>query len=140
MARGSDSFTVWREGEADGAERKIWRGRGWLELGFHNDGSYSLSLGRPDICELETETITLHPPHHGPIDAHWPLLVLKEQGQAERHTDLHPGKGRRLTPSCGEIEDCRLPFEVILSKKEETATQVEATAPAFRRLGLVVRA
>lgn len=130
---------VWREGETDGAERKV-EASGFLELGLHNNGSYSLSLGRPDLCELKTETSILHPPHHGSIDAHGPLLVLKEQGQAERHTDLHPGNGRRLTPSCGKIEYCRLPFEVILSKKEETATQAEATAPAFRRCGLGVRA
>jgi hypothetical protein len=75
-------------------------------------------LGRPDLCELKTETVTIHPPHHGPINTHWPLLVVKKQGQAEHHTDLHRGKGRRLTPSCGEIEDRRLPLEVILSKKE----------------------
>jgi hypothetical protein len=75
-------------------------------------------LGRPDLCELETETVTIHPLHHGPINTHWPLLVVKEQGQAERRADLHLGKGRRLTPSCGEIEERRLPLEVILSKKE----------------------
>jgi hypothetical protein len=97
--------------------RKVWAW-GFLELGFHNNGSDSFSLGRPDLCELETETVTIHPPHQGPINAHRPLLVLKEQGQAERHADLHLGKGRHLTPSSGEIKDCRFPLEVVLSKKE----------------------
>jgi hypothetical protein len=75
-------------------------------------------LSRPDLCELETETVTIHPPHQGPINSHRPLLVVKEQGQAERHADLYLGKGRRLTPSCGEIKDRRLSLEVVLSKKE----------------------
>jgi hypothetical protein len=97
--------------------RKIWA-NGFLEIGFHNNGSYSLPLGRPDLCELETEAITIHPPHHGPINTYWPLLVVKEQGQAERRANLYLGMGHRLTPSCGEIEERRLPLEVILSKKE----------------------
>ena len=99
-----------------------WKGRkvlasGFLELGFHNNASYSFSLGRPHLCELETETVTIHPPHHGPINTHWPLLVVKKQGQAERRADLHLGTGRRLTPSRRKIKDRRLALEVILSKK-----------------------
>ena len=81
VERGGDS---WKE-------RKVWAS-GFLELGFHNNASYSFSLGRPHLCELETETVTIHPPHHGPINTHWPLLVVKEQGQAERRADLHLGK------------------------------------------------
>lgn len=119
-------------------ERKVLA-RGFLDLGFHNDGSDSLSLGRPDFCELQTKTITVHPPHYGPINAHRPLLVLKKQGQAERRADLHLGNGRRLTPSGGEIEDRRFPFEVVLSKKEETAPQAETAAPAFRHRSFGVR-
>jgi hypothetical protein len=119
MARVGDILS--RGGEKgrqlDWSGRKIWVS-GFLELGFHNNGSYSLSLGRPDLCELETETVTIHPPHHGPTNTHWPLLVVKEQGQAERRADLHRGKGRRLTAVCREIEDRRLALEVILSKKE----------------------
>ena len=107
----------WRAGEIVGAERKVWAS-GFLELGLHNNGSYSLSLGRPDLCELEAEICAFHPPYHGPINTHWPLLVVKEQGQAERRADLHLGKGRRLTPSRGNIKDRRLALEVILSKKE----------------------
>jgi hypothetical protein len=64
-----------------GTEQKDWEERSLiLQLGFHDDGSYSLSLGRPDLCELETETIASHPPHHGPVNTHWPLLVVKKQG------------------------------------------------------------
>jgi hypothetical protein len=68
------------------------------------------------------------------------LLILKEQRQAEHHADLHLGEGRCLTPSRREIEDRRLPFEVVLSKKEETAPQVETAAPTFRHRGLVIKA
>jgi hypothetical protein len=75
-------------------------------------------LGCPNLYEFETETITTHPPHHGGINTHWPFLVVKEQGQAERRADLYLGKGCRLTPSRGKIEDRRFPFEFILSKKE----------------------
>jgi hypothetical protein len=96
--------------------RKV-RARGFLELGFHNNGSYSLSLGRPDLCELKAEICAFHPPYHGPINTHWPLLVVQKQGQAEHHAGLHLDKGSRLTPSRREIEDCRLALEVILSKK-----------------------
>ena len=107
----------WRAGEIVGAERKVWAS-GFLELGLHNNGSYSLSLGRPDLCELETKIFGFDPPHQGFVDAHWPFLVVKEQGQAEHHADLHLSKGRHLTPSRGEIKDRRLALEVILSKKE----------------------
>ena len=79
MARGEPSFHgVERRGDS-WSGRKVWTS-GFLELGFHNNGSDSFSLGRPDLCELETETVTIHPPHHGPINTHWPLLVVKEQG------------------------------------------------------------
>jgi hypothetical protein len=44
---GSHPFSVWREGEMAGVERKVWAS-GFLELGFHDDGSDSFSLGRPD--------------------------------------------------------------------------------------------
>ena len=107
----------WREGETVGAERKVWAS-GFLEFGFHNNGSYSFSLSRPDPRKLETEVRAFDPPHQGFVDAHRPFLVMKEQGQAEHHADLRLGKGRRLTPSRGEIEDRRLALEVILSKKE----------------------
>jgi hypothetical protein len=46
------------------------------------------------------------------------LLVVKEQGQAERHANLYLGQGGRLTAVRGEIKDRRLALEVILSKKE----------------------
>jgi hypothetical protein len=75
-------------------------------------------LGRPNLCKLKTERWSCDPPHQGFVDTQWPFLVLKEQGQAERHADLHLGKGRHLTPSSGEIKDCRFPLEVVLSKKE----------------------
>ena len=114
---GGHALTRWREGETFGAERKVCAS-GLLELGFHNNGSYSFSLGRPDPRKLETEICALDPPHQGFVDTHRPCLVVKKQGQAEHHADLHLGKGRRLTPSRGEIEDRRLALEVILSKKE----------------------
>ena len=79
-----------------GAERKTWVS-GFLELGLHNHGSDSFSLGRPDPRKLETETLRLYPPHQGFVDTQRPLLVVKEQGQAEHHADLHLGKGRCLT-------------------------------------------
>ena len=107
----------WREGETVGAERKVWAS-GSSELGFHNNGSYSLSLGRPDPSKLKTEVCAFDPPHQGFVDAQRPFLVVKEQRQAEHHADLHLGKGRRLTAVRGEIEDRCLAFEVILSKKE----------------------
>jgi hypothetical protein len=75
-------------------------------------------LGRPNLCKFETERWALDPPHQGFVDAERPFLVLKEQGQAERRADLYLAQGRRLTSSCGEIENRRLAFEVILSKKE----------------------
>jgi hypothetical protein len=75
-------------------------------------------LGRPNLCKLKTERWALDPPNQGFVDTQWPFLVLKEQGQAERLADLHLAQGRRLTSSCGKIEDRRLAFEVILSKKE----------------------
>ena len=115
--KGETSFhAVERRGD-NWSRRKIWAS-GFLELGFHNNGSYSLSLGRPDPRKLETERCAFDPPHQGFVDAQRPFLVVKEQGQAERRADLYLGKGRRLTPSCGEIEDRRLALEVILSKKE----------------------
>jgi hypothetical protein len=117
MTPGEPSFhAVERRGDS-WSGRKVWAS-GFLELGFHNNGSHSFSLGRPDPRKLETEICAFDPPHQGFVDAHWPLLVVKEQGQAERRADLHLGKGRRLTPVRGEIEDRCLPLEVILSKKE----------------------
>ena len=113
----SHPLTWWREGGTVGAERKVLAS-GFLELGFHNNGSYSFSLGRPDPRKLETEIFALDPSHQGFVDAYRPILVVQEQGQAEHHADLHLGKGRRLTPSRGEIKDRRLALEVILSKKE----------------------
>ncbi|MEP6959613.1 MAG: hypothetical protein ABI980_12865 [Nitrospirota bacterium] len=110
-----EPFTRWREAGAAGVEG--W-GNGFLELGFHNQGSYSLSLGRPDPRKFQTERCAIDPPHQGFVDAQRPFLVVKEQGQAERHADLHLGQGRRLAPSRGEIEERRLTLEVILSKKE----------------------
>jgi hypothetical protein len=81
---GRHTFTAWekrRDKAGAGMEQKVWEERPLiLQLGFHDDGSYSLSLGRPDLCELETETIASHPPHHGPVNTHWPLLVVKKQG------------------------------------------------------------
>jgi len=90
----------------------------FLELRFHNDGSYSFSLGRPDPCQLETERLSVDPSHEGFVDTQRPVLVLKKQGQAEQHADLYLGKRFRLTAVCGLIEDRRLALEVILSKKE----------------------
>jgi hypothetical protein len=75
-------------------------------------------LGQPDPRKLETEICALNPPHQGFIDTQRPLLVVKEQGQAEHHANPHLGKGRRLTAVRGEIQDRRLTLEVILSKKE----------------------
>jgi len=119
------------------------RGTAWvsdlLELGFHNHGSDAFSLGRSDFCEFETEGCTLYPPDQGFVDAHGPFLVLKEQGQANGHADLYLGQGCRLTASCREIEDRRLPFKVIFAKKEETTIEVEPAAPPFRHLGFGFR-
>jgi len=139
MAQGGDTLS--RGGAKEGQlERwKIWAS-GFLELGFHNDGSDSFTLGRPDPRKLETESFAFDPSHQGFVDAQRPLLVVKEQGQAEHHANLHLGKGRRLTAVRGEIADRRLALEVILSKKEETATQAETAAPTFRHRGFVVRA
>jgi len=75
-------------------------------------------LGRPDPRKLETEIRTFDPPHQGFVDTQRPFLVVKEQGQAKHHTDLHLGKGRRLAAVRGEIKDRCLALEVILSKKE----------------------
>ena len=60
-----------------------WKGRkvlasGFLELGFHNNASYSFSLGRPHLCELEAEICAFHPPYHGPINTHRPFLIVQE--------------------------------------------------------------
>jgi hypothetical protein len=97
-------------------------------------------LGQPDPRKLETEICAFNPPHQGFVDAQRPLLVVKEQGQAEYHANLHLDKGRRLTAVRGEIEDRPLALKVILSKKEQTATQAQTAAPTFRHRGFVVRA
>jgi hypothetical protein len=81
----------------------------------------------------------LDPSHLGFVDPQRPFLVVKEQGQTEHHADLHLDKGCRLTAVCGEIEDRRFAFEVILSKKEEPTAQAETAAPTFRHRGLMVR-
>ena len=89
-----------------------------LELGLHNDGPDSFTLGRPDPCKLETELFAVHPPHQGFVDAQRPLLVEKKQRQAEHHAGLNLGKRCCPTAVCREIENCRFTLEVILSKKE----------------------
>jgi len=75
-------------------------------------------LGRPDPSKLKAKIYTLNPSHLGFVDPQRPFLVVKEQGNTEYHTDLNLHKGGRLTAVCGEIEECRFAFEVILSKKE----------------------
>jgi hypothetical protein len=97
-------------------------------------------LGRPDPRKFQTERCAIDPPNQGFVDAQRPFLVLKEQGQAEPHANLHRCQGRCLTASRGEIEDCRLTLEVIIAKKEKTAIQPEAAAPTFGHCRLVVRA
>ena len=94
------------------------RASGVLDLGRHNNGSDSFTLGRPDPCKLKAETCALDPSHLGFVDPKGPFLIVKEQGQTEYHTDLNLDKGRRLTAVCGEIKHRRFAFEVILSKKE----------------------
>jgi len=117
MAQGGDTLSRGGDKERQ-LERRTIRASGFLELGFHNDGSDSFTLGRPDPRKLETEIFAFDPSHQGFVDAQRPLLVVKEQGQAEHHANLHLGKGRRLTAVRGEIANRRLAFEVILSKKE----------------------
>jgi len=51
-----------------------------LELGFHDQGTDTLSLGRSNFCKFETEGRTIYPPDQGFIDAHRPFLILQEQG------------------------------------------------------------
>ncbi len=51
---------------------------GFSELGFHNNGSDSFTLGRPDPCKLETEIFASHPPHQGLVNAQRPLLIVKK--------------------------------------------------------------
>jgi hypothetical protein len=117
MAQGGDTRLRGRDNERQLERRKILASS-FLELGFHNDGSDSFTLGRPDPSKLETEIFAFDPSHQGFVDAQRPLLVVKEQGQAEHHANLHQGKGGRLTAVRGEIADRRLTLEVILSKKE----------------------
>ena len=49
-----------------------------LKLGFHNQGTDALSLGRSDFCKFETESGTLYPPNQGFVDAYGPFLILQE--------------------------------------------------------------
>ncbi len=124
--------------------RVSWRGgkswaNGVLDLGRHNNGSDSFTLGRPDPSKLKAKIYTLNPSHLGFVDPQRPFLVVKEQGHTEYHADLNVDKGGRLTAVCGEIEERRFAFEVILSKKEKTTAQTETAAPTFRHRGLVLR-
>ena len=51
-----------------------------LEIGLHDDGSDSFTLGRSDPCKLEAEHSAVDPPHQGFVDAQRPFLVVKKQG------------------------------------------------------------
>lgn len=51
-----------------------------LEIGLHNDGSNSFTLGRSDPCKLEAERGAADPPHQRFVDAQRPFLVMKKQG------------------------------------------------------------
>ena len=51
-----------------------------LQLGIHNNGSDSFTLGRSDPCKLEAEHSAVDPPHQGFVDAQRPFLVVKKQG------------------------------------------------------------
>jgi len=89
-----------------------------LELGLHNDGQDSFTLGRPEPCKLDTEMFTVHPPYQGFVDSQRLLLVVEKQGEAKHHADLYLCKGCCLTAACGEIQNRRFALEVALSKKE----------------------
>jgi hypothetical protein len=95
-------------------------------------------LGEPNPCKLETEICAFDPPNQCFVDAQRPSLIVKKQGKTEHHTDLHRYQRRRLTTVRRKIKNRRLAFEILLSKKEETATQAETAAPTFHRRGLVV--